>query len=467
MIRQSLKNPPQFRQTLLKVSDFLIAASTQFYYESSSSEKMVWERQQIYMWLKKCTSALVLAAVIAGAGMGQISSSSAAAAPSAEEYLISGKLADGERALSLYLGRGVKNDEARFGLGMLQFLRAIERLSQDLYKYGINDNTHIGFRPVRELEIKQNPRAETVTYEKLRAMVQTFYDGLKKANETMAPISDPDVKLPIHFGLIKLDLDGDGIVSEGETLHKLYARMSRSTEVTDEKAKDFYIKFDCADVHWLRGYCNLLMGVSQLYLAHDTRETFDCTGHLFFTKTNSPYQFLTRGKHIGRLSRGEMDFTDLISFIHLMRWEVVEPARMESALHHFEAMVAQNKDMWKYLMAETDDDHEWIPNPKQTGVIPNVKVTEEMAASWTTLMGKIDKILAGKLLLSFWRGDDERGINLRKVFLEPRQMDIVLWVQGPAAAPYLERGEKVDGRIWRDLQRDFGSNFPGFALWFN
>ena len=82
-------------------------------------------------------------------------------------------------------------------------------------------------------------------------------------------------------------------------------------------------------------------------------------------------------------------------------------------------------------------------------------------------MGKIDKILAGKLLIPFWRGDDDRGINLRKVFVEPRKMDLVLWVQGPAAAPYLEPGEKVDGQIWRDLQRDFGSNFPGFAIWFN
>ena len=70
------------------------------------------------MWIKKCTSGALTAAIIAGASMGQINSSSAAAqAPSAEEYLISGKLAEGEQALTTYLGRGVNNDEARFGLG--------------------------------------------------------------------------------------------------------------------------------------------------------------------------------------------------------------------------------------------------------------------------------------------------------------------------------------------------------------
>lgn len=97
----------------------------------------------------------------------------------------------------------------------------------------------------------------------------------------MAPIKDPDIKLPIHFGMIKLDLDGDGKVSDGETLYKLYSRMNRSQEVAPEVAKEFYIKFDRADMHWLRGYCNLLMGVCQVYLAYDSKETFDCTGHLF------------------------------------------------------------------------------------------------------------------------------------------------------------------------------------------
>lgn len=146
---------------------------------------------------------------------------------------------------------------------------------------------------------------------------------------------------------------------------------------------------------------------------------------------------------------------------------------MADSLHHFEKMMAQNKLMWKYILAETDDDHEWIPNPKQTGVIPNVQVTEEMVASFSGLMKTVDDLLAGKRLIAFWRGNDSndcklgRGVNLRRVFLEPQTFDLVLWVQGPAAAPYLERGKTVDGKLWRDLQRDFGGQFPGFAVWFN
>ncbi|MBX9693364.1 MAG: hypothetical protein K2Z81_13335, partial [Cyanobacteria bacterium] len=122
---------------------------------------------------------------------------------------------------------------------------------------------------------------------------------------------------------------------------------------------------------------------------------------------------------------------------------------------------------WNFYMSETDDDREWIPNPKQKGVIPNVQVTDAMICSWRELMHQIDQVLAGKLLVPFWRGDDDRGVNVRRVFLEPSALDLVLWVQGPAAAPYLESGEKTNFDTWQGIRRDFGRQFPGFALWFN
>ncbi len=161
------------------------------------------------MRFKKSVLGLVLSITVGVCMWQSLGSKAATVAPSAEEYLISGKLSDGERALSSYLARGTKDDQARFGLGMLQFIRAIERLSQDLYKYGIRDASQVGFGPLSQMSIKQNPNPEMVTYEKMRGIAQTLYDGLYKANETMAPITDTEVKLPMHFGLIKLDLDGD------------------------------------------------------------------------------------------------------------------------------------------------------------------------------------------------------------------------------------------------------------------
>jgi hypothetical protein len=77
------------------------------------------------------------------------------------------------------------------------------------------------------------------------------------------------------------------------------------------------------------------------------------------------------------------------------------------------------------LTAETDDDHGWIPNPKQKGVL-GVPVTEERVKGWLAFVDESEALLAGKRLAPFGRGDERRGVNLRRVFTEPRAFDLVL-----------------------------------------
>lgn len=387
-------------------------------------------------------------------------------APLVEQYLIDGRLADGNAAMQEHLKAHPSDESARFGLGMLQFIQAIEHLSQDLFRYGLRNPDRHGL-PILRLSVPENPNPKTLSYEQARQIIDEFRKNLLEAEATMAPISDPDIKLPIRFGLIKLDLNGDGNAGDNETLWKLYSKISRNTGVDEEKAKAFSITFDRGDVHWLRGYCHLLSSICEIYLAHDSRETFECTGHLFFSKVESPYKFLAKGKHVRRLGSSEIEILDLIALIHLISWNVVEPQRMEAALHHLEAVVAQSRESWKFILAETDDDNEWLPNPNQTGVIPNVKVTREMIDKWQDGMTEIEQLLSGKLLIPFWREENGRGINVRKVFLQPHKLDLVLWVQGPAAAPFLEDGPKTKASTWRQVQEPFGNNFPGFAFWFN
>jgi hypothetical protein len=394
--------------------------------------------------------------------------SSAPEAPLAEKYLIEGNLKAGETALLHQLKEHSDDDQARFGLGALQFVRAVEKLAQDMYRYGLRSTHATGTNmiPFVRLPVPDNPNPETLTYHQARKILSTFLENLAKAEATLEPISDPNVKLPLHFGLIRLDLNGDGKVDEDESLWKLYAGLNGPANVSPASAKEFYICFDRGDVHWLRGYCHLLMSFCEIYLAHDSKETFDCTAHIFFQKVDSPYGFLSKGKRVFQVG-SDADVTDFVALLHTISWPVVEPDRMHKALGHLEAVVAQSKESWKWIMAETDDDHEWIPNPRQTGVIPGVRVTEQMVTTWLNLMDQNGKVLSGELLVPFWRGDDDRGVNVRKVFMEPTKLDLVLWVQGTAAAPYLENGPKTDPGMAVALERAFGNNFPGFAVWFN
>ena len=140
---------------------------------------------------------------------------------------------------------------------------------------------------------------------------------------------------------------------------------------------------------------------------------------------------------------------------------------MQAALKHLEQMITLSRTTWNSIEAETDDDHEWLPNPKQTGVIPGIRITKEMITTWRDFLDEADALLAGKKLIPHWRVDDGRGVNLRKVFTQPTNFDVVMWIHGAAAKPYLEEGTLTRVETWRRFQNIFRGQFIGFAIWFN
>ena len=145
----------------------------------------------------------------------------------------------------------------------------------------------------------------------------------------------------------------------------------------------------------------------------------------------------------------------------------VDPAGMERVRQHLLGAIGQSRAMWTWYDQETDNDHEWVPNPRQTAVIPRAEVTDDMRAMWITFLGEAEEVLEGERLVRFWRPSDTRGVNLKRVFTEPRRFDLVLWVQGTAAAPYLEHGQTTSPRLWDRMERAFGYHVFRHGFWFN
>jgi ribosomal protein S15P/S13E len=410
----------------------------------------------------RMASTLALAAAIGMAGI----KPAGAKTPDVDKLLQAGNLPAAESTLQKHLKTNPKDDNARFGLGMVQFVRGAERLIQSLHKYGLR--SHENFVPFLRLPAPRNVEPDELSYKAMRGIFESLQADLKKAETTLAKIQSKDVKVPVHVALIRFDFNGDGKAEEGETLWKVFEKLTRAGAVGEALAMRFAISFDRADVHWMRGYCHLLMGMTDFILAHDWKDSFERTAQLFFKAPDSPFAYLRRTKEPDRRNWFDSErIADAIAFIHLIRFKVIEPKRMETCLAHLEAVIQQSRECWKYAEAETDDDHEWIPNPRQSGVIPGMKVTPEMIAGWKEFLDEADAILKGKKLVPHWRIHDGRGINVRKVFTQPREFDLVLWVQGSAAAPYLERGTLTKKQFWERLMRTFRGNFIGFAIWVN
>lgn len=389
-------------------------------------------------------------------------------APIAEFFLITGDLSGGEIYLSEHLQKHPNDDHSRFGLGVLQFLRTVELLGQSFHRYGLRAEATRGITgPIVRLPVPDNDIPDTISYEKLRQISDEFRTGLLRCDSTLREIDAADVKLPLHFSMIKLDLDGDGVADENERLWRVYKQITRNSSLDEKAPGNSLVCFDRGDVHWLRGYCHLLAALIEIFLAYDSHETFEHAAHLVFKKVESPYKFLAYSTQFHNFRNSDASLFDIVAMVHSIHWQVSEPERMKSALNHLECVVDQSNISWRWIMAETDDDHEWLPNPRQTGVIQNARVTNEMVVAWGQIMREADGILRGDILIPFWRSKNQEGINVRKVFLQPTTLDLVYWVQGTAALPYLEKGRCTEPKLWNRLMDAFGHNFPGYALWFN
>ena len=109
----------------------------------------------------------------------------AAEPPLVEKYLHDGKLADGEKVLLAALLDAPKDEQARFGLGVIQFVRAVEHLGQSLHRYGLRleRGQRLGL-PFLRLPVPPNPKPEVITYPAARKIFQELIDDLRKTEAT-------------------------------------------------------------------------------------------------------------------------------------------------------------------------------------------------------------------------------------------------------------------------------------------
>lgn len=389
---------------------------------------------------------------------------SASDAPSAtlvEGYLIEGRLGEGTEVLIARLKEHPTDSQARYGLGVVRLLQAVENFAHNLHRYGLRPNSPQ--LPFVRLPVPRNPNPEQLSYGKWRTLLQKFHDDLDRAATALAEVNDPDVKLRLPVGMIRLDLDGDGRATSEETFWKVFTTVAwRAAKLSDEQ-KEFPIGFDAADVHWMIGYTHLLRAMLDAWLAYDTEVFFGQTAHFFFEGASAPYDGL--GARAGNDSFDVDQIADAIAAIHLVHFEVAEPQRLSRAREHLLAMINQSRRCWECALAETDDDREWIPNAKQTSLTPLV-VNAERIVAWKRFLDEAEAVLQGERLLPHWRVKDGRGINLKRVFEQPRTFDLVLWAHGAAAIPYLEEGELVTSETARSLNGAFQGRFLAFAVWF-
>ena len=354
-----------------------------------------------------------------------------------------------------------------FALAGVRFLRAMERASQQRYRY---DSKEAPFAPILRLKLPKNPKPERFDSRMAERLFEQVIKDMAAVEAALdeipeAALDDPTFAVTLSLDDLWIDANGNGKRDEAGGVSETVLDVAGDALGLNMRGMvGTVVRFDAADVSWLRAYALFLSGVSELALALDITSAIE--------GARPGWEVAAKHKPAPGLGIGEDVWIDQAATILLMLRGEVDAKRTRAALAHFDAMIANNRLFWAEVAEETDDLGEWIPNPSQKSALGGVTVSKETAAAWEKVLDEADKILKGELLLGHWRYDKNEkgepiGVNLRKALEEPRSADVVLWLQGTAATPYLEKGEVAGAEAWSNFERLVSGQGLSFALWFN
>jgi len=320
--------------------------------------------------------------------------------PLAEKFLHAGKFVDGEQACLRALDAKPADDEVRFGLGVIQFMRAIENLGQSMYEYGaVSEKSSQTFL---RLPVPKNPKPASISYTELGRVLDSFATDLRRAESTLAAIKDDDVKLRLRLAQISFDFAGAG---EDQTkLLDVLVKLNRGQPLAFQKDNpDFRIHFDRGDVAWLRSYCHVVCAMVEAYRSIDEEAGFSQRVDRVFPNVEP--------------TPAVEDWWDGL--------HVVDAPRLRRARIHMLSVCELNRESWRHIRAETDDDFEWLSHPGQKDQL-GLPLTDRRITQWLAMMQRWEGLLKGESLLSgrlllmvFPKHDRNLGLNVKKVLNDP------------------------------------------------
>lgn len=237
--------------------------------------------------------------------------------------------------------------------------------------------------------------------ELIRARAESYLSRIAAIRGALERVKTAKPLFVIEPGAWAVDLDGDGTVSMQERYFfwtpKRGLDMSPMVRAASEESyrKSYaapVINVDQSDVYWALAYCNFAEAALHLALSYD--------------------------------------FADDFSQVRL-----VNAARVgSSAYPRLLAGLRYSAKLRESLLAETHDDREWIPNPRQTHTSFPLVMDEQTFATWGGLLKELQDLVEGKSLLgaapegrsmegtvnlTFGVCEAGKGLDVRDLFIRP------------------------------------------------
>lgn len=339
--------------------------------------------------------------------------------------------------------------EDRFALAGLRFLGAVEAVLQARWRVGLSED--VSDLPFLRLPLAPNPAPEPLDPGLIRDTLRETLPRLEAARDPLEGLDD-DFGVDIALNDLWFDVNANGTRDTGEDVAQIARGLIGSGPALP------VVRFDTADAAWLAAYTHMLAGFSQVVLAYDPTASIEKT-------------MATRAA-LAQFPRSEPGMVDMIGEPWLDTVTVVldalrrepEAAMAAAARDSFLAMITQNRLFWERVATETDNHREWIPGARQESAL-GVALPPETGPVWLEVLADAEAALNGTKLIPYWRSAG--GVNLARMFTEPRPVDLLDWISGAGAVPYLEAGEMVTVESSDRFNTLFLGSGLTMALWLN
>lgn len=356
-------------------------------------------------------------------------------------------------------------DADRFALGGVRFLRTVEGALQLRWQTGLSEQ--MTMIPFLRLPIPENPSPVAFDPASIKTLFTNVSTGMDAARAPLADIKDgADFGVEIAFKDIWFDINSNNTRDTGEDMLTVLGPMIMGWQwdQRDPATPAPVIRFDAADAAWLSAYTHLLGGLSDMILAYDP--TAPITRITEARAAMTKLGVITPDPFFGMGGGASMDAVDYFAMVLATLNQTPDKARMLSAQTHLLAMVDDNRRFWADVAKETDNDKEWIPKDGQKSAM-GIDLPPGTGPMWLGVLSDVEALLKGDKLIPFWRIDGPAGVNIARMFTDPRPIDVASWIQGEGAVPYLESGNLISQQNLTQFDQMMSGETMLFTLYLN
>lgn len=252
---------------------------------------------------------------------------------------------------------------------------------------------------------------KALDHEAGRAMWTKFGDALEAVDRDLEIVAkDPAFSLELCIACWDIDWNGRGGVDERDrhVLELEYDGHGGRIEENDPRRRPTF-RFDVGDAEWGRAMIGFQRAFVNLVLGYDWRQL----DKLFLAREDKQLSF-----------------------------PIIDRARIQKAHALFVFALEHSAAERAAYLAETDDDREWVPSPRQTNHPIPLAVDDRLYSTWDAVLRDAQELLASRAGISFRElgglidDDLERlapaaFLDLGAMFREPMEIVVDLSDESP------------------------------------